>query len=430
MSISFSLSTQNGRATYRLLMLVGLACAGCGVSNSFDDKLASESQGMHPLNPCLLRPSVYQGNVNIVGEAQAAAFACISEVNGDVTVQGDRVPASGALPAFVAGLTLSMPNLRRVTGNLTINADHASSIAFDSLAEVGGKFSLSITRFWGVSYPGGGAPVVATVVTNLSAPALTSVGGDVELHAQCDLGVGGSSATFDFGLDALTTVGGSVLVDQPFIPGEPRGLRNLVTVLGNVVIDQPSQDFSDNNLLTNLDSIGGDLEVTTNPNFRYLLPALTAVGGTVTLTTVSGTIDGGVLPLLRTVGRDVALSNYGVGTPYVCTVLGSLSYVGGTFRISGGRISGYYGIASGPNFGGIDVGDANGSLIPFSAATTIHGFFPGVRFHDNAELCPCQVDRFTAALGLSRWLLFGAVVNTGNGASVACPGTCPQPTCP
>ncbi|HWA78148.1 MAG TPA: hypothetical protein VG937_37690 [Polyangiaceae bacterium] len=367
--------------------------------------------------------ATYHGNLSISGASQAGQFQCVTEVDGDLTIIGGGVPSS---QVYLAGVSVALPNLQRVRGSLSVNTDHAATISLPALTEVGGALNVSLNRFWSVS---GNPPTYATLVGQLAAPALTSVGGDIALHALKDSGVsGGSGVAYDFGLDAVTSAGANVLVDQPHLPGTPKGLRNLVSVPGNLTVQQPTADFYDDQLLPLLQSVGGSLTVTTNPFFRYFLPALSTVSGNVTFTGSAGTstIRDSVAPLLTSVGGNLTLERYRTES---CSALGSLTHVGGTFRVDGGGLRGYYGVSTvpGPQFGAIEISGAQGSVIPFYPGVTVNGAGP-VGFTNNSELCSCQVADFGAGLATGGWS--GALTNTGNGSAVTCGTSCPHTACP
>jgi hypothetical protein len=369
----------------------------------------------------ITRPTEFTGDLTI-GPSDAADYQCITRVNGNLTILGGQIPDG---PAFQTGLMVSLPNLTEVSGDLTLQSDHAEALTFDGLTSVGGTLSVTMNRFNGVSYPGG-VETHATVITSISAPALTHVGQDVLLRATKDSGVGGSSAFYNFGLAALTSVGGSVLSEILQLPGSMTALQNLLTVPGNVTFNWPLPDVNASSTLTNLTHIGGNLQTTTSPNFNSLLPALTEVEGSVSMFRAGSTshLKPGVLPQLAVVGGDVTLTGMSLDT---YSLLVALTEVGGTFRILNGGTNSRFGVASGPALGGIEITGSTGSKIPFGNSTTVAGSGP-VSIHDNEFICPCQVDAFAATLTTNGW--GGTAVNTGNGASAACGGACPSSTCP
>jgi hypothetical protein len=367
--------------------------------------------------------ATYHGNLTISGASEAAQYQCITEVDGNLTVIGGGV--SNSNNHHLANVSLALPNLQRVRGALTVDTDYVTTVSLPALTEVGTTLNLSINRFWSV--PSLNAQNAQPLIGRLAAPALTKVGGDIELHTHRELGTAGYSV-FDFGLDAVTSVGKNVLIDHPYLPGTPQGLGALLTVPGDLTIQQPMADVDDNQLLPLLQSVGGSLAVTTNPNFRNLLPALTTVSGDVAFTRNGsiGTLADKVTPLLAAVGGDVSIENY---QTQPCSVLGSLTQVGGTFRIKGGKLTSYYGVSQpkAPQLGAVEIAGAEGNLIPFHAGATVNGAGP-VSFINNFELCPCQVAAFSAVLAAAGWS--GALTSIGNSGSPQCTLSCPQTTCP
>ena len=134
-----------------------------------------------------------------------------------------------------------------------------------------------------------------------------------------------------------------------------------------------------------------------------------------------------MLPALRTVGGAASLTNVDA----LCGPAGRLSAletVAGTLTLQNRRPEAPLGATGATHLtvGGLAMSATTSLRIPFHADVHVAGAGP-VSFDGNANLCPCQIDAFTAALSASGWS--GVPVTGGNGGSASC-GVCPAPACP
>jgi hypothetical protein len=381
----------------------------------------------------LSRGQVHAGDLAITGQAQADAVACVTEVQGNLTVDAGAVPG---LPGWHAGLAFSLPRLERVTGDATIDGDRTESLSLPRLAAVGGDLRLQSWQFLAGDFPpGGGAPTgVHEGVNHWVLPLLATVGGSVSLTASVvPGGISGSASTHnDFGLPALTAVGADVAVHNTGFPTAIDGLPALVTIPRDLVFDWGVTDLDSIALLPALSTVGRDAAFALPPNSRTALGALGTVGRDVHLAAAPNASDARLgphfLPALRTVDGELEGTSVSAGTFCGAGVLASLERVDGTLRFTGGRPDVALGV-TGPShlvLGGLELSATSSAHVPLHDDAQVLGSGP-VAFTGNAGLCPCQLSALATALGAGGWT--GTLVASGNGASATC-SPCPSATCP
>jgi hypothetical protein len=311
------------------------------------------------------------GDIEVTTQAQADALACVTTIDGNLTVRpGEQV--------------VSLPDLQEVTGNLVIEVEDGAV---------------------------GGSGIVEAEQADL--PALTSVGGDVHfshVDAGDDVGV-------NLGLPALTAVPGDLVLGLSSFNGYNIGLSALQSVAGDVTIVAKG-DFYAPSLLVSLTSVAGDLSVSTwgAGSSAHLLNNLATVGGSVSLDGLRA-FAYPILNGLASVGGDFTiLGSYWIGARLV-----SLTSVAGTLHV-GGYLGGGLppGISMGGAtlaLGGLSLIDSHFDQLPFNAATSIAS--AGViTVQDNAGLCQASVDAFVATQVAAGW---GGTPSTSNNTGSCAP---------
>jgi len=376
----------------------------------------------------LFRGQVHAGDLSITGQAQADARSCVTVVDGNLRVEGDRVPVMNGL-GYAPGVGFALPNLEEVRGSLTVDGGRTSRFSMPRLGRVGGDLTMLSTQFIALTVPpGGGAPSGAQGLTAFSLPSLVTVGGSVDLRTARDGTLSGGAPEHDFGLASLSSVGADVRLHQDVFPARIVGLDGLSSIPRDLVYDGGATDVSAANLLQGLGRVGRDVLLTVNPRALTLLPALTSVGRHLSVVAQGGTITLGArfLPALETVGGEVVLPD--VSLTCAQPALSSLRSVGGLLRLFRGRPEGRIG-ASGATplvLGGLLMSDTSAAFVPLHPDASVTGAGP-VIVTKNPNLCPCQVGAVAGGFAARGWT--GVLQQGGNGGAAAC-GTCPAPTCP
>ncbi|MFT3913326.1 MAG: hypothetical protein QM704_04295 [Anaeromyxobacteraceae bacterium] len=375
----------------------------------------------------LFRGQVHAGNLVVDGQADADAHACVTVVQGDLTVVGDRQP--GPQGTYAPGVTFTMTNLAEVTGSLTVDGGRTTAFRLPRLARVGGDLTMLSTQFITLTTPSTGQTQADTTATRFDLQRLAAVGGSVSLRDAKDGSLAGSAPDHDFGLDGLWQLGGDLRIEVPVFPSRVVGLRGLAEAPRDVVLDLGATDVNAPTLLPDLARVKGALSLTVNPRAQAILPALGRVDGSVTITPQSSamTIFPGFLPLLAEVGGEVRIT----GTTQPCgqAWLPALRAVGGMLRLTGGSPEGAVG-ATGATplvLGGLLVSGTDAAVVPVHPDVQVTGKGP-VIFTTNPRLCPCLSLTLGASLASRGWT--GVVQEGGNGAAASCAGLCPALTCP
>lgn len=376
--------------TNQTLVVRDDACVTALVPNAAPEDISKCYTSMLYLH----QPHVQQGDVTIVGAAQAAPFQCTTKIVGNLTVDGLTSPST------------SLPSLHDVTGNVDVTLHRY----VDTVPNPD-------------QYPAG----------RFQAPILATIGGSVALHTIKDSGVVASTAaTYDFGMDAVTSVGGDILVDNTAFPGFTRGLNALTSLAGNLTVNWAPNDVNAMTILSSLEKVEGNVTVSVNPNANSLLRALEQVGQDLTISTPVASswhtnTNGYFFESLTTVDGNLNLHKADTS----CTTLKALEYVGGTLTFENSSLSsdGYLGAASGVplSVGALAVIDGNATIAPVGPDLEVRND-GNVTLTNNTNLCDCSTSALVAQLEASGWA--GVATTSGNGATASCM-PCPAPaTCP
>ncbi len=193
-------------------------------------------------------PLVHVGDVVIDGPAAAAAFACVGVIEGSLQVEL-------ANPVAVA-----LPRLQRVTGDVTLGLAAQAVAPYDD------------TRC-GSALPS----QQATVIASVQLPTLTAIGGDLSITENSS----GVPTTFgeriELGLDALTSLGGDLLLSFDIPAVAPCGLSSLSEVTGDLALSFGGADTG-GLFLDTLTRVDGEASITGSFTTLNLLPSLASAG--------------------------------------------------------------------------------------------------------------------------------------------------------
>ncbi|HWA73443.1 MAG TPA: hypothetical protein VG937_13955 [Polyangiaceae bacterium] len=370
------------------------------------------------------------GSLNIASQGDADWYRCISQLDGNLFLDGGSRPAGTGV--FQPGLEISLPHLASVTGNLEVWTNHAQRIGLPALASVRGDLTLRQNVFR-LSSPTAGTPVNGRI----ELPVLTSVGtassGTLSLlSVNLDAGsLGASQWTHDFALGAVTSAHSVVASNAAnSSPNRVFGLNGLSEVSGDVTVASPAWELYDvGQLLGGLARIRGSLVVTTGNHLNGALRSLSRVDGDVSIVgtrrcqvNVEGP-SSGILPLLADVGGNLTIRNCD-GWRCDRRVLPALHTVAGALVFAEG-IGGFSSLEMGARALSV------GSLTIDN--TTTAGIFRHdvlsvrsggtIRVVDNPSLCECRIDEFLA-LQAPGWS--GTVERARNRACAPCPA---EPAC-
>ena len=342
----------------------------------------------------LHQPHVYQGDLNIVGAAQAAPHQCTTKVVGNLTVDNVTDPL------------VALPSLHDVTGNVDI----------------------TLRRFVDSSsnppkYPAG----------RFDSPILASIGGNVAVHTVRDPSIPGVSfgSTYYFGLDGVTSVGGDIFIENTAFPGHAFVLNALLTHDGNVTIHWDPNDVNATHALSSLREVTGNVTVTVNPNANSMLRALEHIGQDLDISTSAGhwhtNTNAWFFESLTTVDGNLTLHKPETS----CTTLVALEYVGGALTFEGSYLytDGYLGSknAAPLSVGAFAVIDGDAPIVPAGPDLEVRND-GAVTLTNAPNLCDCSTSEFVMQLEASGW--GGTATISGNGATASCM-PCPAPaTCP
>ncbi|MES1185812.1 MAG: hypothetical protein ABUL60_18510 [Myxococcales bacterium] len=429
--------------------VLSLASTACGSAETPDDSHTADgtsSVGSHeltlpslkPHHGCRILPNIpallqHCGDVTITSQADADQYQGISVIVGNLTIRGGNHVVQSDTHGndfYEPNVALVLPDLVQVTGTLDVDGEHSAKIDLPGLARVGEDVDVIIRRF--ATFDGTAVSVAG--INQLLTPALASVGGDVTLKAIREQPVPGATGSkqFEFGLDQVTTIGGSVIVEDQSLPGSVRGLRGLVSIPGNLYIDWKNNDLESQDLLTHVTSVTGDVELLASHNARYLMPELVKISGNLTIAPSSANSApsvvqlqyGQVFPKLAKVGGDLVLDRT---APPGChdQAFPALKKVIGHVIVQGAKMAGSLGItgATPLTVGGVEIRDSNGTF-PFFSDLQLSGD-ARVVLEDNPDVCSCSLDQFENDLAAAGWT--GTVERVGTNGTLACS---PCPSCP
>lgn len=369
-------------------------------------------------------PRAYTGDLAIVGQADADRYACITTVNGNLNIDsGGEVVVPGM---YLANQSFRMPNLKEVTGNLIIDGGHVDSTALPALEHVGGAFEAQMRMFSALTPPPPGAEPedLHSQVPSMSLPLLARVDGGVVLRIADPDSLGGSGAGIPFPIDTplLASIGGDVLLEnQGHGPPRIQSLQGTRRIDGNLTVLWPHGEISPLNVLENLESVGGDVDLTFHVLIYGFGPKLEHIDGS--LRFHNGPAGSShlpkILPALRRVGGDLELDENDGSSD--CPMFPELAEIGGLFRFTSTDARAF-GAAAGLTLGGLDVqGFGRGSL-PLPANLRVLDSAP-VTIRSNPRLCQCEVDALADELQTGGWT--GALDSSDNGTSAtACAAAC------
>ena len=337
----------------------GSQCMGDALEGGISWRQAMSDCADAPGKTIALRAgaSTLVADVHVTTQAEADALACVTTIDGNLTV----IPAEPLI---------SLPNLVTVTGSVAIEVQDT------------GPGGMSFVESEQVDLP-----LLANIGTNLT---FHHVGGAYGVGVQ-------------LGLPALTTLAGDLDLLLSSFNGYNIGLSALQSVGGNAHI-LAKGDFYAASLLPALAHVAGDLSVATSSagSSGAVLNALQTVGGSVLVDSLRS-MNYAVLNGLTSVTGDLTLHRVYAPGP----ALTSLTSVGGTLAVTTSQASGLpAGLTlggAGLSMGGLHLSASYFNALPFPAAPTIDAA-GDITITDNAELCQSAVDAFVSAQQVAGWM--------------------------
>lgn len=381
----------------------------------------------------LQRRVTYSGDLTLLGQSDANNYQCLNTVEGNLTIVGGQTDVGGGF--FAPGLSFSLPQLRNVTGDLSIDGDRTEQLSLPLLTSVGGGLHVTLNSFETMS-----GTTHSWTLNAIDAPRLASVGAAADLLT-AKHHTGGFTPRFDFAMPALTSVGTGLTIHHPVFPGSVSGLPGLTSIPGDLLFDYGTSDLNSaddpstpahEGILPLLATIGGNAELVLPFNANFALGSLQTVMGNLTLraTTSFTSVRGGITPLLSTVGGDLVLQMVRMECLFSGPRWPSLAQVGGALKLQQSlQFDQNFGAtgATHVSLGGLLMDATASNRIPLQADAVVRGA-GAVTFTNNANLCPCQISAFGTGLTAGGWT--GTVVQSGNGTSATC-APCPVPaSCP
>lgn len=331
--------------------------------------------------------TVHDGDVVITNQAQADALGCATTIDGNLTV----APPSPT--------TIDLPLIEHVTGDVSL-----------SLPVEGPPMGPFQEIRCGSAVPS----TVESVITRVHLPALTEVGGSVDVDAPSS-GVGTTfGERIEVDLNALTTLGGDLSLSFETPAVSPCGLSSLATTGGDLSLSFAGGDVGGGSLLASLTSVDGEVAVSGgftvigllgdlehagsldvqsigNPNPGSTLDALTIVDGTVYLHDLPG------VPLLTGLTQAGAIVLDDIGASSLGLVGSSSVQAGGLSLLANASLS--------------DLGTVASSNVDFTASASLE---IGSGVDDNPSLSAAEVCDFVAyQQGVNGW--------TPAGVGFSCP---------
>jgi hypothetical protein len=382
----------------------------------------------------MAKPQTHVGDLALVGGADATLYQCVTDIEGNLSITGDAVPAGP--DTFTPGVVFQLPRLEVVSGDLTIDGGRSEVISLPRLEEVGGNMSATVYRFRALV--NGSAKGMAT---RIDGRRLVSIGGSLTYQAN-SFQTWPNNLTFALGLDALVSVGGGVTLHENVFPSNIQGLGALLAIPGDLVFDAGVSDLNSSDssatpavegLLNSLQEVAGNAQLVLPPNANIALAHLAHVGGDLTVQAAGthASLRPTLAPALADVGGDLLIHD---GEMLFCNgnqaYWPALTSVGGTVLVDGhSSFKKSFGATGAAHLtvGSVQVAQTLTARVPFQSDLAVTGN-GAVSFTDNTALCPCLVDAFTTQLAASGWT--GAATSTGNGTAAVC-APCPQPaSCP
>lgn len=350
------------------------------------DASPEEQQACSKPSLVLNQPLVHEGDLSLFGSDEAEPYKCVTKIVGDLSVNNGTDES------------VALPKLHEVTGNLEVTLNRY--IEFE--------------------------PRVEFVTGRFEAPILSTIGGDVALHDNKDPQIPGSDqAKFDFSLDAVTSVGGDVWIDNSAFPGNIKALNALTSVVGNLEVNWSSNDVNADVLLSSLEVVHGGLDVTVSTNANRLLGALRRVQQDLSIQSYNAApwhAAPTFLDALERVDGDMTLYRWEKGG---CSAMSQLDYVGGTLRLEQLASADTARLGTSLSTGALEV--VAGSAVTLLPAADLEVRDAGdVTITDNPNLCQCTVAAFLDQLQTNGWT--GSASVSGNGALASC-RPCPAPAC-
>jgi hypothetical protein len=305
----------------------------------------------------------WSGDVVLTTQAEADALACVTEIDGNLTVR----PTESVV---------RLPALQEVSGDVLIEVNDTTA----------GDFSTA---------------------ERADLPALTTIGGTLHFHHL----MGGYGSTVELGLPALTALAGDLDLVLSSFNGDSEGLAALASVAGNLTITAVG-DLYVSDLLPALTQVQGDVLVQSNAGSSgYILNQLESVGGTLELISLSRLAQPS-FDNLTAVGGDLRMA----GVYSDVSRFPSLSDVGGTLALDGDSAASIpatalIGSAGGLSIGALRIDDTSRPIVPLPAATQLSPT-GSVVVTDNALMCQASVDAFIAAREAEGWT--GPLTVSGN----------------
>jgi hypothetical protein len=204
--------------------------------------------------------NVFHGDAVLVAASDVATYSAYDVIDGNLHID---IPAE-------LGAVVELPRLKVVRGNATLvynGVEHATNV---------------VTTRCGVSEE------AASYIVPLNLTALETVEGSLTLHQagyfRYPFTGGFGSAHVDFGLAALSVLGGDLSLEVELAGSKACGLPALTLAPGNVTIDYGGHDVHGDGdpLLPVLTDIAGVLEIkgaTFGPARSEVLPLLGSAGG-------------------------------------------------------------------------------------------------------------------------------------------------------
>jgi len=269
------------------------------------------------------------------GRSAISAILFCDSPNSPVT--DVSVPAVGAPFDHVGSVTIANAVqaeqwvcLRHLTGDLNVPSSSLEHIDLPVLESVSGDANLVYDRP-GLSY--------FEETRRISAPLFNTVGGDLNLSSPA--ATPNQVIQYRIGLDALTSVGGTVDVSAQAFNTDLYGLSNLVSIPGDLSIVTGSGDTFMYGFLSDLTAVTGDVFVDIGHSSGGVLRALQTVGGDFEH------VDGNIIITgspsygdLVSVGGNLTFANTAPNGPSNVQLFPSLTSVGATLtyeNIGSGR---------------------------------------------------------------------------------------------
>ncbi|AFL81660.1 conserved repeat protein [Aequorivita sublithincola DSM 14238] len=221
-----------------------------------------------------------------------------TQLTNNLTISGSTIENLNGLSSITS-----------IDGDLVITANTRLRYlaGLDNLTNITGKFEISGTLIYNCNGLGsltniGGDFVARKLEKFLGLSSLVSIGGTLNIEYN------GSLETL-IGLDALTTIGGDLKFKNNNNLLRLLGVNNLQSIGGDFAMI--NVNINSNNLdgLQSLESIGGNLDITSSINSMYGLSGLTSIGGNLDLNSGSYINDLDGLLSLNSIGGDFIITN-------------------------------------------------------------------------------------------------------------------------